>query len=939
MPKELFNQTLIEDPNLPEDDDRIGLGQPSVSGGKNIKWGWFKQIIQGLASVFDWIDFTPQAIPPAHIEGRQFYSEVEHTQVIFNDIPDVSLNVGEELWARLLNSTGDSLLNGKVGYVSGVTGLEINCDLAIASDLNQSIRTLGVFTNDISNGNRGYITRFGAVRGMDTSSWAVNDPLYLSATTAGELTNVKPKAPNYSVRIAIVIVSDAVEGVIGVDTLAFNGSDTGVNIEGTLNGVVIETPKVDFYESGGDVYVEVRNENDLTKNLNFMIDGVRYQLDTLTGGGPNGGAFAQLTPGADADTLFENFIYVWLNGGPPELRVSTRSTSDANAPIGLASMFNVTRTLTEGVYKFRRFNDAPDNGEDDGFNRWIADAVRDKLGTTYTSGIDSTVIVNSTPSVTIATTAGVAMQAHTGSFSLQDGTQYWVYNDNTNTATYAPVSDLASIVETALGATLAVNGAYYRLPVYGMQNSESGGVLSSPDKLLVTRPLGSYSSAAEALTDAANFDVKPNDIITEGVLFKLYTIVIGRTGGGGATWTEIATLDERTRLIGGTGGGGAQGGAGTDDKVRITANDTTNSYLDDKITPGDEFTKEITNPGANETLTTKFKGWIYNVARTFKAIFNIESLTADRTYTLQDKSYTIADNADVSQNTSDITDLQTDKADKSNVLELDNSTPFTPNADYEPATYKFVNDLLALLTYLGLSDTPGIRLSNKFLKSNAGATAEVYSSMTEDANGNITVTTTGGLTFTVNGENDTVEVISTGGLEFSVDGLNDLAYINTFGGAKLEVNGSATDSLILESANGEKIEIDGSTGKITNTGDTDVTGRFQSTKQAHGGSDLQSFSASKTFDNVNGNNHKMVVTGDTTINLTDSGNLSVLRPGGYYISLEIDSGTSPVIAIGASVGVKSNESADLNNSDNVINFITVVVDADGFVGYAITTFN
>jgi hypothetical protein len=33
-----------------------------------------------------------------------------------------------------------------------------------------------------------------------------------------------------------------------------------------------------------------------------------------------------------------------------------------------------------------------------------------------------------------------------------------------------------------------------------------------------------------------------------------------------------------------------------------------------------------------------------------------------------------------------------DKADKSNVLELNNTTPFTPDADYEPATKKYVDD-------------------------------------------------------------------------------------------------------------------------------------------------------------------------------------------------------------------------------------------------------
>ena len=33
-----------------------------------------------------------------------------------------------------------------------------------------------------------------------------------------------------------------------------------------------------------------------------------------------------------------------------------------------------------------------------------------------------------------------------------------------------------------------------------------------------------------------------------------------------------------------------------------------------------------------------------------------------------------------------------DKADKSNVLELDNTTTFTPTSDYEPATKKYVDD-------------------------------------------------------------------------------------------------------------------------------------------------------------------------------------------------------------------------------------------------------
>jgi hypothetical protein len=72
------------------------------------------------------------------------------------------------------------------------------------------------------------------------------------------------------------------------------------------------------------------------------------------------------------------------------------------------------------------------------------------------------------------------------------------------------------------------------------------------------------------------------------------------------------------------------------DKVRITSSDTTNSYLDDKITVGAEFSKAIQNPAANENILLTYVNRMYNAARTFYALFSAESLTAARTFTLPD---------------------------------------------------------------------------------------------------------------------------------------------------------------------------------------------------------------------------------------------------------------------------------------------------------------
>ena len=112
MPKELFNQSLIESPDQPDDDLRVGFGKPGVAGGFNVAWAYLKQLLQGA---IDFLLFTPQDPVPAHQEGQIYYDAIEHAFMAQNDIPDVTLQIGEETWARLINKTGDSLLNGKVG--------------------------------------------------------------------------------------------------------------------------------------------------------------------------------------------------------------------------------------------------------------------------------------------------------------------------------------------------------------------------------------------------------------------------------------------------------------------------------------------------------------------------------------------------------------------------------------------------------------------------------------------------------------------------------------------------------------------------------------------------------------------------------------------------------------------------------------------------------
>jgi hypothetical protein len=72
-------------------------------------------------------------------------------------------------------------------------------------------------THDLpDSGEKGYCTTWGFVRDIDTSAFSDGDILYASPSVAGELTNVKPTAPDNVVPIAAVVVADATNGVIFV---------------------------------------------------------------------------------------------------------------------------------------------------------------------------------------------------------------------------------------------------------------------------------------------------------------------------------------------------------------------------------------------------------------------------------------------------------------------------------------------------------------------------------------------------------------------------------------------------------------------------------------------------------------------------------------------------------------------------------------------------
>ena len=125
---------------------------------------------------------------------------------------NVTLQIGQEQLVRVINKTGADLLESeyKVVRVIGATANRLKVDLALASGETTSVETIGIVTENISLNQEGFVTTSGLVRHINTTgslqgeTWADGDMLYLSPSTFGAITNIKPQAPNHLVILGYV---------------------------------------------------------------------------------------------------------------------------------------------------------------------------------------------------------------------------------------------------------------------------------------------------------------------------------------------------------------------------------------------------------------------------------------------------------------------------------------------------------------------------------------------------------------------------------------------------------------------------------------------------------------------------------------------------------------------------------------------------------------
>jgi len=161
----------------------------------------------------DFVDIKTGLPDPGDKEGRMFWDNTFKTLNIRGDVSDVTLQVGQEFHIRVKNTTGSTIENGSAVIIDGASvGIPLVIK-AIATSL-ATADSIGIATHDIVDGTEGVITKLGRVGGLDTSAFSIGDTLFLSDTTAGEMTVVQPVFPSFSVLIGKVVTVDSSEGVL-----------------------------------------------------------------------------------------------------------------------------------------------------------------------------------------------------------------------------------------------------------------------------------------------------------------------------------------------------------------------------------------------------------------------------------------------------------------------------------------------------------------------------------------------------------------------------------------------------------------------------------------------------------------------------------------------------------------------------------------------------
>lgn len=255
----------------------------------------------GISAGYFQTDLTPSS---ALDVGRLLWNTEYRTIDLGLGGGSVTLHIGQKQVILVVNKTGATLTGSdySVVKISGAQGQRPKVDFAQANNDANSADTIGLVNETIANNQEGFVCTSGTITNINTTgsmqgeTWADGDVLYLSGTTAGRLTNVKPQAPTHTVILGFVIYAHANQGRIYVKV------DNGYEIDELHNVKINSVADNDVlrYDSSLAVWENVA-QTSLTAGVANTVDNTNSasNLSFWTG---SQAQYNALTP--DSNTLY-----------------------------------------------------------------------------------------------------------------------------------------------------------------------------------------------------------------------------------------------------------------------------------------------------------------------------------------------------------------------------------------------------------------------------------------------------------------------------------------------------------------------------------------------------------------------------------------------------------------------------------------------------------
>ena len=154
-------------------------------------------------------------------EGLLYYDNAHKTLNYNDDITGMVHEIGLQNHQRVFNDTGSVIKKGSPLYFNGnYTSGAIDTPkvaLSDASDVNK-YNSQGLAAHDIANNSYGHCMIQGQITEVNTSGVTAGSQFFVSATTAGGITNTPPAYPNFPMCMGWVVVSgDSDTGILMIN--------------------------------------------------------------------------------------------------------------------------------------------------------------------------------------------------------------------------------------------------------------------------------------------------------------------------------------------------------------------------------------------------------------------------------------------------------------------------------------------------------------------------------------------------------------------------------------------------------------------------------------------------------------------------------------------------------------------------------------------------